>query len=536
MSLKKCLLTSVSALAGTLMSLSVSAQSIETGQLGAAQAYDAGVIDVGSGGLDAALWQGTSSEIASYLLETIPLTSQNALVQDLIEAVVFSAGVPPQGSEEGSDVRYDQLRLKTVMQLGDKEALDNIASRNPDIARDPAIRADLALAGGDVAGACTIADNITDGRGTPVWAKLRAFCHIERGEGSAAELTTELLQNTGHEDDVFYALMKVLTGAAKDLPDTRNISDPLLRAMVLKAGGTVGAGGAGEANALDESASSRSRLNAVFKQAGTLNDGQIASVFSQIAYGDDNLAGGTNFDYASFDLESAKADPTARGMAQLFQLATASGDVRSSAHAMALVLKRADRDGTFTRFSKLFENNLAIIPASFQAEADLKLFARAAVERGDIGALQGFYNAIEEGPQKARIALVADALGNGFTLGTLGKDIEGRLEGSGAEKRRAVRDTFIATAMGARLSGNAALALEGTGNGVGSAVKAGDILGLASAAKAGSRAETALRAAIIIDKSPLDDRSLAAVIDALSVAGLPQFAGRLAAEDFLSAL
>ena len=223
-------------------------------------------------------------------------------------------------------------------------------------------------------------------------------------------------------------------------------------------------------------------------------------------------------------------------MAQLFQLATASGDVRSSAQAMALVLARADRDGTFTRFSKLFENNLAVIPASFQAEADLKTFARAAVERGDIGALQGFYNAMEEGPQKARMALVADALGNGFTLGTLGKDIEGRLEGSGAEKRRAVRDTFIATAMGARLSGNAALALEGTGNGVGSAVKAGDILGLVSAAKAGSRAETALRAAIIIDKSPLDDRSLAAVIDALSVAGLPQFAGRLAAEDFLSAL
>ena len=155
MSLKKCLLTSVSAMAGTLMSLSASGQSIETGQLGAAQAYDAGVIDVGSGGLDAALWQGTSSEIASHLLETIPLTSQNALVQDLIEAVVFSAGVPPQGSDEGSDVRYDQLRLKTVMQLGDREALDNIASRNPDIARDPAIRADLALAGGDVAGACT---------------------------------------------------------------------------------------------------------------------------------------------------------------------------------------------------------------------------------------------------------------------------------------------------------------------------------------------------------------------------------------------
>ena len=143
--------------------------------------------------------------MAVHLLERLPLTSKNPLVKDLMEAVVFSAGVPP----EGSDSRYDQLRLKTVMQLGDKEALDNIASRNPDISRDPAVRADLALAGGDIAGACTIADNITEGRGTPVWAKLRAFCHIERGETSAAELTTELLNNTGHEDMVFYDLMKV---------------------------------------------------------------------------------------------------------------------------------------------------------------------------------------------------------------------------------------------------------------------------------------------------------------------------------------
>jgi len=502
--IKKYLLVSVLAVSGAAIALSASGQSIETGQLGAAQAYDAGVIDSQSGGLDDALWQGTSSKMAVHLLEKIPLTSKNGLVKDLIEAVVFSAGVPP----EGSDARYDQLRLKTVMQLGDKDALDNISSRNPDIARNPAVRADLALAGGDVVGACTIADNITEGRGTPVWAKLRAFCHIERGEASAAELTTELLKNTGYEDDVFYNLMKVLTGAGTDLPDTQNISDPLHRAMAAKAGGTGG-------DALNEQASSSSRLNAVFKQAESLSDAQIAAVFSQIAYSDESLAGGTNFDYASFDLESAKADPTARGMAQLFQLAAATGDARSSAQAMALVLARADREGTFSRFTQLFEQNLAIIPAQFQAEADLKLFARAAIERGDVGALQGFYGAIEDGPQKARIALVADALGNGFNLGTLGKDIEARLAGNGSEKRRAVRDVFIAAAM---------------------AAKAGDLLALSSAAKAGSRAETALRAAMIIEKSPLNDHALAAVVEALHAANLSQFAGRLAAEDFLSGL
>jgi len=530
-SIKKYLLVSTLSVSGAAIALSASGQSIETGQLGAAQAYDAGVIDSQSGGLDAALWQGTSSKMAVHLLEKIPLTSKNSLVKDLIEAVVFSAGVPP----EGSDARYDQLRLKTVMQLGDKDALDNISSRNPDIARNPAVRADLALAGGDVLGACTIADNITEGRGTPVWAKLRAFCHIERGEASAAELTTELLKNTGYEDAVFYNLMKVLTGAGTDLPDTRNMSDPLHRAMATKAGGTGGTIRAG-GDALDEKAAPSSRLNAVFKQAESLSDEQIAAVFSQIAYSDDNLAGGTNFDYASFDLESAKADPTARGMAQLFQLAAATGDSRSSAQAMALVLARADREGTFSRFTQLFEQNLLIIPAQFQAEADLKLFARAAIERGDVGALQGFYSAIEDGPQKERIALVADALGNGFNLGTLGKDIEARLAGNGSEKRRAVRDVFIAAAMGARLSGDAAIALEGVGNGIGHAAKAGDILALSSAAKAGSRAETALRAAIIIEKSPLNDRALAAVVEALHEANLSQFAGRLAAEDFLSGL
>lgn len=526
--MKKILLTSVAISSSMMVSATVTAQSIETGQLGAAQAYDAGVIDIRSGGLDATLWQGTSAKMAVHLLEKIPLNSTNDLVQDLMEAVVFSAGVPP----EGTDNRYDQMRLKAVMQLGDKEALDNIASRNPDIARDPTVRADLALAGGDVTGACTIADNITEGRGEPVWAKLRAFCHVERGELSAAELTTELLEGSGHEDLVFYQLMKVLTGASKDLPSTRNISDPLHLAMVKKAGGTNNQGGA----ALDDKASSFSRLNAVFKQADDLTDDQVSSVFSQLAYSDDSLAGGANFDYASFDLETAKADPTARGMAQLFQLANASGDARSSAEAMALVLARADRDKTFSRFAKLFQSNMANIPASLQAKANLKLFARAAIERGDIGALQGFYTSMEDGPDKARIALVADALGNGFNLGTLGKDIEKRLEGRGSDQRRAVRDTFIAVAMGSRLSGDAGIALEGKTNGIGSSVAAGNLLTLTAAAKAGSRAETALRAAIIIEKSPLDDRSLAAVIEALNIAGLPQFSGRLAAEDFLSAL
>lgn len=501
------------------------AQSIETGQLGEAQAYDAGVIDAGTGGLDAALWQGTSAKTAVRLMKALPLSSDKDIVQDMIEAVILSAGVPP----EGDTSEYDQTRLKTVMAMGDKAALDNLATRNPDITRDPRVRTDLALAGGDVAAACQTADNITEGRGEPHWAKLRAFCHIEREEISAAELTTELLQSSGYEDAAFFGLMKVLTGASKKLPDVKNMSDPLLKLMAAKAG--AGDDKLSADIATDNTAKPEDRIRAVFEFANQLSDAQITAVFSDLAFDQEDLVGS-----ASFDLESAKANIGPQGTAQIFQLANASGDARTSLEAMALMLAAAEKKSVFSRFAKLFENNLAIIPAGMQAEADIKLFTRAAIERGDIGTLQGFYQALPEGPQKLRIALVADALGNGFTLGTLGEDIESRLADEGAEKRRAIRDTFIAAAMGSRLSGNASEVLESAGRGSGIAIKAGDLLALNAAAKAGSRAETALRAAKMIDSGTLDDPSLAAVIDALQIAGLPQFAGRLAAEDFLKDL
>ena len=519
--MKTLLITSIFALTPSF----ALAQSIETGQLGEAQAFDAGVIDAFTGGLDAALWQGTSASTAVRLMQKLPLSSGNAIVQDMIKAVILSAGVPPEGDSED----YDRARLKTVMAMGDKAALENLAARNPDITRNPAVRTDLALAAGDIMAACNTADNITEGRGEPYWAKLRAFCHIERGEVSAAELTTELLKNSGHEAADYYSLMKVLTGVSKTVPKTVNMSDPLLSVMAKKAGAKDSALSADTAN--DRTAKAEDRIKAIFEYADELSDAEITAAFSDLAFNEEDLVGAS-----SFDLESAKANVGPLGTAQIFQLANASGDATSALEAMALILAAAEKKGAFSRFATFFENNLALMPAGLQAETDLKLFTRAAILRGDIGTLQGFYQALPEGPEKLRIALIADALGNGFTLGTLGADIETRLAGSGAEKRRAIRDTFIATAMGSRLSGNAEEMLEGVGKGSGQSIKAGDMLALQAAAKAGSRAETTLRAAQMIDRGRLDDPSLAAIIEALQLAGLPQFAGRLAAEDFLSGL
>jgi len=58
--MKTLLLTTVFVLIPTF----ALAQSIETGQLSEAKAFDAGVIDARSGGLDTSLWQGTSAQTA----------------------------------------------------------------------------------------------------------------------------------------------------------------------------------------------------------------------------------------------------------------------------------------------------------------------------------------------------------------------------------------------------------------------------------------------------------------------------------------
>jgi hypothetical protein len=520
--------------------LGASAQSIEVGELGAAQAYDAGVIDFNSGGLDPALWQGTSAKMATHLLNNLPDVPKHPIGKNMIRSVVLTGGVPPQGDDPG----YAQARLRSVMALNDPQALQNLASRSPDIVADPAVRADLALAVGEVENACAMADSITEGRSTPTWARLRAVCHVKRGEVPAAELTVSLLKKSGLKDDVFYALMNRLTGVSQSTPDISLSGDPLYAAMadLIAAGAPAPLSAPNYMTPLqaasvarDPKASPDARLQALFKADKLLDNAAMEQILSGMIYDGvpvDALSGASNF-----TLEQAlAAGPSGKSFAQLFALIKQGGDPQITAKAASALLTRAQKAGAFARFSELIEAELAILSPEAKAATDLALFARAAVLRADIGALQSLYAALGERPEdQARLALAADALGNGFRLGDLGRDIETRL-GTPAAKRRAERDAYIALALGSTLSGSGAIALEGAGAGAGRALKDGQIAAIGASAKAGSRAETALRAAIALEGRALNGPSLAAVIAALMEAQLPQYAGQIAALDFLEGL
>lgn len=516
------------------LSSSAFAQSVEIGELDAASAYDAPIVR-DNARLDAALWQGTSAKMATSLISNAPLRDPNALVQDLIKAAIFSGGVPPEGGD--GDIRaYKSARLTSATALGQDASVANFVKNDYELAADPRVNADIALAAGNTKDACHITDGVTEGRSEPRWARLRAFCHVVRDETAAAELTTELLKNSDYTDPLYFELMDVLTGRKKTAKIQEMGDDPLYAAMAGKANVKLSAEATppsmSASKALNSDVPAAERLDALYRAASVLSDTQIEDILKSLGTSD-----ATDDAPESYDIESALKAPAAKGTAQLYALMkSASGD-GTKAVAAAELLRRAEKAGALSRFASFMTQDIAVMSAEAKAVADAIIFARAAVNRGDIGALQGLYQYTSNQPNaQARIALAADALGNGFAYGPLGKDIEGRLEAADT-RPRAARDGIIALAMGAQLSESAANAIDGIGNGAGRSVKVGPRIILNAVAKEGSRAETALRAAILLQNggsSALDNEALYSVISALNAAGLSDFAGRAAAEDFLS--
>ena len=180
------------------------------------------------------------------------------------------------------------------------------------------------------------------------------------------------------------------------------------------------------------------------------------------------------------------------------------------------------------------------LSAQDMAALDLKGFAQKAIMARDVETLRGLYGALEGDARQARIALAADALGNGFNFGPLGKDIDSRLSGensqSQAGKIRAQRDAMLALAMGAQISDAARTALKGQALTTGRSLSAGDKAIMRAAVKSGAQAELVLLSAQHLEGPRLDTQSLAALVEYLNSAGLPQFAGRIAAQDFIADL
>jgi hypothetical protein len=480
------------------VSASVSAYGqINIDQLNPASVYDAGVIqDSGlGGGLDSALWQGVSAKQAIRLIENID-TNATGSARSLIRAALLSGGVPPKAEDSFEREAYIAARLSAVLALGNVSDFDTLANQADINRANPVytkIFVERTLLGADTQTACAITDNVTIERKSPYWAKVRAFCHVVRGEIPAAELTADLLARSGHEDKNFFALLGKLTKTRLEIT-MDGVETPLQIAMLREAQKTENISVKSlplifiAKTALNEDLEQELRLAALFKTAHLMDVNQTRSL----------LVGYTD---------------TPQGLAE--------------------ILKKADAQGQLLVFAHALEAQTRTVPLQNQVELNTFLFARTAVLRGDTANLRGLFQLLDaDDPVRRRIAFASDALNNGFVFGELGLDLETRLAGDVGVQARAVRDSYIAVAMGANLSPEAEGVLRAAKL-KGRSLNPGALLALQAAARRGSKAEVALRAAHLIDGEPLRADAFAALLAVFTSVGMYEQAGRLAALDIL---
>lgn len=492
---------------------------IETETLGAAQDFNAGVLQ--NSALDSNLWQGTSAGWAARLLSDAPLKSKDPIIADMVRTVILTGGVPPRANSAAGAQAYESARLQAVLAVesgrtGDTSTLDGFLARNPELARAPLAQVDLALSKGDWQRACEISDTVTTERALPSWARLRAACHALRGEISAADVTRDLLRASGYDNPAYHAQMDALLTGQPPSAET-DPADVLVTFLATRGGPQSNTpdpqSGAGISREAD--------LAALFKAFEATDLGTLESTLGNISF---------DISKADLDLQSAIADPSAQATGRLFVLGQ-SGD----ANAFDAFLNRAvaagiTEDAALLKLMPIIQS----LPAQSRVGANLPRYIRAAILSRDIASLQGFYAAVPQGELQSRVALIADAIGGGFQGQSMGRDIEGRLEDT-LQRRQALIDTQTALALGATLSDTAANVLADQRLPA-LTLPQNQLLFLDAAIRDNSRAEVSLLVASLLARDGLNISDKARLISALTEVGLPSFAGQIAAEIFAAGL
>ncbi len=527
--------TRATALALTCLLVWPARAQINIDELTPAGTYDAGVEQAGLHTLKSNLWQNTTATQATRLINAAD-TNAKGTARLLIQMVLLSGGVPPHFEHDDERDAYNKARLSALLGLGDFTAFDQIFSRTNIQKNNPGfnkIIVERALLGGDTDTACSLSDTLRIDRKAPYWAKLRAFCHYVRGEIPAAELTADLLSRAGHQDKIFFALLDRLTNRRPDI----KISSPATPLGIAMLGEILKNNRLDKKSlpdvllakiAQDMNAAPDDRLFALLASAPILSPEHIRTVLDGLANTSVKNQK-TPIDYTGQSVWSGQI------WGEAYKTLANSHDPDEAAKPAAALLAQAQQSGILWPVARALEAKISALPAETQAKTNAYIFARIAVHNRDTDTLGAIFFALEENnPLRMRIALASDALGGGFLHGELGTDIETRLADKSTQMR-AVRDSYIAAALGANLSDMATDILS-RAKLEGQEAYSDDLSALHAAAQRGAKAELTLRVAKIFGEIPpgkLRADNFAAILSAMMKADMADTAGYLAAMDML---
>lgn len=179
-------------------------------------------------GLPTSLWKGASADLARRVFAGLGVQPVEPGLAQLARDVLETAAAAPDGAGEDGDLAGD--RVFSLIRLGDLDAARAILARTPGVAGRPRLSqaaADLALWTGDPDKACSVSEALSEGRDTPYWLQLRAFCLIRAGKPDQAQLALDFAAQAGAHSAQLQHLLAAAQGAKAMANDPAQASNAL---------------------------------------------------------------------------------------------------------------------------------------------------------------------------------------------------------------------------------------------------------------------------------------------------------------------
>jgi hypothetical protein len=503
-------------------------QPVATGGMQPAPAPGAGapgLLDDGNAGLGGNIWQGSSGAQLISLLPKLPAPQTQPSLRDLqVRLLLTKAPGPNAGG--GIDTLVP-LRAERLHAMGfSAEAM--LLTKGADSAApvDAKSAFEKALGAEDADAACAKVDEVMAGQQVLdlYWRKALLLCQIQRGQKEQASLGLDLIRENAGKDagtKDFIALSSLLLGESKKKVKLAGNPDPLLAAMMLKAGmkpknvqaaeppKPSGLAGAATA-ARDASLPLNARIEAaeLAFAGGLVSIDELTQLYRQVKFTGDPL--------------TMPDSPMMR--AQLYQAADQAFDPVRRAQFVQRALLNARARGTYFAQGALYRpiaDRITPAPnlAWFAPEAARLMFWSGNVERGGfwLNLAQGV-SAGQPDVQRAVPGLQILAQMAGLT-GSYDADPVMTWQQAGGNPAVAERLRGIQAGLG--LSGGIA------------PVASGEAAAIGDAAQAGRRGETVLLALVALGGRGLaaaDSATLAQSLGGLNSVGLTDEARRIGLE------
>jgi hypothetical protein len=205
--------------AATSIEAPIGKTGISVDSLSALTEETVGVLDAGSGGFAADMWQGTPREIIESLITMLPSLPASRTLLDLRQKLLLSrAAVPPAVPPATAAPVAESLLLRRARALfnsGDLPSAAAFLAVIPSSHQEEALSklfADVAFLSNDLARACEAVAPWVDRSSNRYWQKALVFCEALNGAWERVDFGMRLLIELDEDDEVFFTLMRAIGG------------------------------------------------------------------------------------------------------------------------------------------------------------------------------------------------------------------------------------------------------------------------------------------------------------------------------------